>query len=98
MREIKSKDFYDIEYNWIREIEEKSIDNNEIDNMKISFNNIEDKFNLKVINKDNKEQNSEISIATASNLIGTEKFADIYLEINNSKFEKLKEKKNDMEY
>lgn len=94
LREIKAKDFYDIKYNWIREIEEKSVNNN----IKITFDNKEDKFNLKVINKDNKEQNSEISIPTASNLIGTENFADIYLEINNSKSEKLKEKKNDMEY
>ena len=94
LREIKAKDFYDIKYNWIREIEEKSVNNN----IKITFDNKEDKFNLKVINKDNKEQNSKISIPTASNLIGTENFADIYLEINNSKSEKLKEKKNDVEY
>ena len=94
LREIKGKDFYDIEYNWIREIEEKPINNN----IKITFNNNEDKFNLNFINKENKEKNIEISIETASNLIGTEKFADIYFEINNSKFEKLKEKKMDMEY
>ena len=94
MREIKGKDFYDIEYNWIREIEEKPINNN----IKITFNNNEDKFNLNFINKENKEKNIEISIETASNLIGTEKFADIYFEINNNKFEKTKEKKNDMEY
>ena len=59
------------------------------------FDNTEDKFNLNFINK---EKNIEISIEIASNLIGTEKFTDIYFEINNSKFEKLKEKKNDMEY
>lgn len=93
LREIKAKDFYDIEYNWIREIEEKPINNN----IKITFDNKEDKFNLNFINKENKEKNIEISLDTASNLIGTEKFADIYFEINN-KFEKLKEKKNDMEY
>ena len=94
LREIKAKDFYDIKYNWIREIEEKSVNNN----IKITFDNKEDKFNLNFINKENKEKNSEISLDTASNLIGTEKFADIYFEINNSNFEKLKEKKNDMEY
>ena len=94
LREIKAKDFYDIKYNWIREIEEKSVNNN----IKITFDNKEDKFNLNFINKENKEKNSEISLDTASNLIGTEKFADIYFEINNSKFEKLKEKKNDIEY
>ena len=94
LRELKAKDFYDIEYNWIREIEEKPINNN----IKITFDNTEDKFNLNFINKENKEKNIEISIETASNLIGTEKFADIYFEINNSNFEKLKEKKNDMEY
>ena len=94
LRELKTKDFYDIEYNWIREIEEKPINNN----LKITFDNKEDKFNLNFINKENKEKNIEISIETASNLIGTEKFADIYFEINNSNFEKLKEKKNDMEY
>ena len=93
LREIKAKDFYDIEYNWIREIEEKPINNN----IKITFDNKEDKFNLNFINKENKEKNIEISLDTASNLIGTEKFADIYFEINN-KFEKSKEKKNDMEY
>ena len=94
LREIKIKDFYDIKYNWIREIEEKSVNNN----IKITFDNKEDKFNLNFINKENKEKNIEISLDTASNLIGTEKFADIYFEINNSKFEKLKEKKNDIEY
>ena len=94
LREIKAKDFYDIKYNWIREIEEKSVNNN----IKITFDNKEDKFNLNFINKENKEKNIEISLDTASNLIGTEKFADIYFEINNSKFEKLKEKKNDIEY
>lgn len=94
LREIKAKDFYDIEYNWIREIEEKPINNN----IKITFDNKEDKFNLNFINKENKEKNIEISLDTASNLIGIEKFADIYFEINNSKFEKLKEKKMDMEY
>lgn len=94
MREIKAKDFYDIKYNWIREIEEKSVNNN----IKITFDNKEDKFNLNFINKENKEKNIEISIDTASNLIGTENFANIYFEINNNKFEKTKEKKNDMEY
>ena len=94
LRVIKEKEFYDIKYNWIREIEEKSVNNN----IKITFDNKEDKFNLNFINKENKEKNIEISLDTASNLIGTEKFADIYFEINNSKFEKLREKKNDIEY
>ena len=79
-------------YMW--DYEEKSVNNN----IKITFDNKEDQFNLNFINKENKEKNIEISIETASNLIGTEKFADIYFEINNSNFEKLKEKKNDMEY